>query len=177
MTDGKYSKNSKELIDNNPNAVTIIDAGRVNKNVIELCHKVNYIICSEDFASEVTGIDIECGLNDEIGYRKMREIFPKAKGITITVGARGYICEKDNKVITNPAYDSGMKVVDTNAAGDIFHGAFTYALSIGYDYYEALEFANVTASLSTTKTGGRKSIPELNEVIKNNVKKRVKTKN
>ena len=95
----------------------------------------------------------------------MREIFKDAKGITITVGDRGYICEKDGQVITNPAYDSGMKVVDTNAAGDIFHGAFTYALANGYDYYEGLEFANVTASLSTTKSGGRKSIPEYEEVL------------
>ena len=166
LTDGKYVDNTIELIENNPNAITIIDAGRVNEAVIKLCHMVDYIICSEDFASEVTGIDIESGLYDEIGYRKLREIFKDAKGITITVGDRGYICEKDGQVITNPAYDSGMKVVDTNAAGDIFHGAFTYALSNGYDYYESLEFANVTASLSTTMSGGRNSIPQLDNVIK-----------
>lgn len=174
LTDGKYVDNTIELIRNNPNAITIIDAGRVNDGVIKLCHMVDYIICSEDFASEVTGIDIECGLNDEIGYRKMREIFPYAKGITITVGSRGYVCEKENQVVTNPAYDSGMKVIDTNAAGDIFHGAFSYALSNGYDYYDSLEFANITASLSTTKKGGRKSIPKLEEVIKDKSKKRVK---
>ena len=165
LTDGKYVDNSIKLIENNPNAITIIDAGRVNEGVIKLCHKVDYIICSADFASKVTGIDIESGLYDEIGYRKMKEIFKDAKGIVITVGKRGYICEKDGQVITNPAYDSGMRVVDTNAAGDIFHGAFTYALASGYDYYESLEFANVTASLSTTKSGGRKSIPEYEEVL------------
>lgn len=165
LTDGKYVDNTKELFGKNPKAIKIIDAGRVNKGVIELCHKVDYIICSEDFASEVTSVDIESGLNDEIGYLKLKEIFTKAKGIVITVGKRGYICEKDNQVITKPAYDSGMKAIDTNAAGDIFHGAFTYAISNGYDYYESLEFANITASLSTTKVGGRKSIPELEEVL------------
>ena len=175
LTDGKYVDNTIELIKNNPKAVTIIDAGRVNDGVIKLCHMVDYIICSEEFASEVTEIDmVASGLNDEIVYKKMKKIFPNAKGITITVGGRGYVCENDNKVITNPAYDSGMRVVDTNAAGDIFHGAFTYALSSGYDYYDSLEFANVTASLSTTKSGGRKSIPELNEVINNKGKRRVK---
>lgn len=175
LTDGKYVDNTIELIKNNPKAVTIIDAGRVNDGVIKLCHMVDYIICSEEFASEVTEIDmVASGLNDEIVYKKMKKIFPNAKGITITVGGRGYVSENDNKVITNPAYDSGMRVVDTNAAGDIFHGAFTYALSSGYDYYEALEFANITASLSTTKSGGRKSIPGLNEVINNKSKRRVK---
>ena len=34
----------------------------------------------------------------------------------------------------------------------------------GYDYYEALDFAGTTASLSITKPGGRDSIPELEEV-------------
>ena len=147
----------------------------LNDGVIKLCHMVDYIICSEEFASEVTEIDmVASGLNDEIVYKKMKKIFPNAKGITITVGGRGYVSENDNKVITNPAYDSGMRIVDTNAAGDIFHGAFTYALSSGYDYYEALEFANITASLSTTKSDGRKSIPGLNEVINNKSKRRVK---
>ena len=167
LTDGKYVDNTIELIKNNPNAVTIIDAGRVNEGVIKLCHSVNYIICSADFASSITGIDVENEItNDEICYRKLKEIFKDAKGICITVGDRGYICEKGGQVITNPAYNSGMKVIDTNAAGDIFHGAFTYALANSYNYYEALEFANVTASLSTTKSGERNSIPKFYEVLK-----------
>ena len=32
------------------------------------------------------------------------------------------------------------------------------------NYYDSLKFANITASLSTTKHGGRKSCPELQEV-------------
>lgn len=164
LTDGKYVEETIKLIEKNPNAKTVIDAGRVNEGVITLCHLVNYIICSEDFANEVTG----CVINDDyennrMVYEKMKALFPKA-AITITVGSRGQIIEKDGEVIINPAYNSGRPIVDTNAAGDIFHGAFTYAMANGYDYYEALDFAGTTASLSITKPGGRDSIPELEEV-------------
>ena len=165
LTDGKYVEDTLNLIRLNPNAKTVIDAGRVNEGVLKVCDKVKYIICSEDFANEVTS----CKINDDYDnnvmvYNKMKERFKDAKGIVITIGKYGYICEKDNKVIIKPSYNSGLPVVDTNGAGDIFHGAFTYALSNGYDYYDALEFANVTASLSVSKQGGRDSCPELEEV-------------
>lgn len=164
LTDGKYVEETIKLIEKNPNAKTVIDAGRANEGVITLCRLVNYIICSEDFANEVTG----CVINDDYEnnrmiYEKMKTLFPKA-AITITIGSRGQIIEKDGEVIINPAYNSGKPIVDTNAAGDIFHGAFTYAMANGYDYYEALDFAGTTASLSITKPGGRDSIPELEEV-------------
>ena len=164
LVDGKYPQDSIEFIENNPNAISIIDAGRVNDGVIEVCKKVNFIICSEDFANGV--IDSRLNHDSENNtriFKQMQEMFPKAT-IAITVGKDGYICEKDSEVVTIPAYEPELPVIDTNAAGDIFHGAFTYAIATGYDYYQSLEFANVTASLSTTKPGGRYSCPQLFEV-------------
>lgn len=164
LVDGKYPQDSIELIENNPNAISIIDAGRVNDGIIDVCKRVNFIICSQNFAEGITGGKLDD--NDENNaniYRGLQAQFPNA-AIAITVGKRGYICEKDSEVVTFPAYKPELPVIDTNAAGDIFHGAFTYALANGYDYYQSLEFANVTASLSTTKTGGRYSCPTLQEV-------------
>ena len=165
LTDGKYVEESINLIKLNPNAISIIDAGRVNSGVLKLCKYVDYIICSEEFANKVTGgiINDDYENNTKI-YKKLKNYYKDAKGITITVGSRGYICEKDGEVVNFPAYDSGMKAIDTNGAGDIFHGAFTHAISNGYDYYDSLKFANINASLSTTKLGGRKSCPSLQEV-------------
>lgn len=174
LTDGKYEEDSIALINANPNAISVIDAGRANENVIKVCNKVDYIICSEDFANGVTNLEIAEDLsNVEYVYQTLCAKFPNAKGITITVGKKGYVTLRDNVVFVNPAFDSGLPAIDTNCAGDIFHGAFTYALSIGYEYYEALEFANITASLSTTKAGGRNSCPSLEEV-KNKLNKQTK---
>ena len=43
LTDGKYVDNTIELIKNNPNAITIIDAGRVNNGVIKLMVSSTYL--------------------------------------------------------------------------------------------------------------------------------------
>lgn len=167
LTDAKYPIESINLIKANPNAISIVDAGRVNPSVIEVCENVNYIICSEEFANGVTGLTITHEYeNDIVVFNKLKQRFPNALGITITVGKYGYICEKDNQMLVNLPYDSGVPSIDTNCAGDIFHGAFTHALANGYDYYEALEFANVTASISTTRVGGKDSCPSVEEVKK-----------
>ena len=97
-------------------------------------------------------------------FWKLKGMFPNVQELAITIGEHGYICSRDGEVIIMPAYQHGKVTIDTNGAGDIFHGAFTHALANGYDYYESLEFANVTASLSTTKAGGRKSCPNLEDV-------------
>lgn len=175
LTDGKYVEDTINLIKANPKAKTIIDAGRVNDGILKLCNMIDYIICSEDFANAVTGCEINNDYqNNVMVFQKMKSLFKNATGIAITIGKRGYICEKDGIVLIKPSYVSGLPVVDTNCAGDIFHGAFTYAISSGYDYYQALEFANITSSLSVSKIGGRDSCPELFEVenaLKNNYRK------
>ena len=123
LTDGKYVEDTLKLIAKNPNAKTVIDAGRVNEGILNLCDKIDYIICSEDFANEVTGIELDDSYEkDALAYNKLKEKFKNASGIAITVGKRGYITEKDGVVVVNPAYDSKLPVVDTNCAGDIFHG-------------------------------------------------------
>ena len=165
LTDGKYFEDSLKLIRNNPQAVTIIDAGRVNENVLKLCQIVNYIICSEDFATNLTKIEIKDDTDKVKAHTKLKQLFPQATKIVITIGENGYIFEKDGIVYNNNAYKTDKPTIDTNGAGDIFHGAFTYALSSGFDFYDSLEFSNITASLSTTKRGGKDSCPSLEEVM------------
>lgn len=165
LTDGKYAEDSISLIRDNPKAISIIDAGRWDEGILKLCENVDFIICSEEFASNVTGIDINHNyLNDAKVYNKLKERFPDVTGIAITVGKYGYIYEEDGIILNIPCYDPGMPSIDTNCAGDIFHAAFTHALAQGKYYPDALEFANVVASISTTRVGGKDSCPSLDEV-------------
>ena len=48
-----------------------------------------------------------------------------------------------------------MDCVDTSGAGDVFHGAFCYAVLEELPIRESLEFANAMAALNCTKFGAR----------------------
>ena len=55
-------------------------------------------------------------------------------------------------------------VVDTLAAGDVFHGAFALALLEGRGIEGAARFACAAASLKCTRFGGRLGCPSRAEV-------------
>ena len=52
-----------------------------------------------------------------------------------------------------------VEVQDTTGAGDVFHGAFVYALSTGKDGKEAAVFASAVSAVKCTMLGGRTGIP------------------
>ena len=57
-----------------------------------------------------------------------------------------------------------VNAIDTTAAGDVFLGAFTAALSNGQGIAEAVEFASVASAISTTVKGAQRSIPMRDQV-------------
>jgi sulfofructose kinase len=58
-----------------------------------------------------------------------------------------------------------VQVVDTLAAGDVFHGAFALALAEGQALAQAARFACHAASLKCTRFGGRLGCPAREEVL------------
>lgn len=97
------------------------------------------------------------------------------KLVFVTCGAKG--CFFMNAITEGwvPSL-SGIKVVDTTGAGDIFGGSALWKLlQIGKapeslteaELCEVVGFACTSAGLSTTKPGGISSIPEYEDVIKN----------
>ena len=59
-----------------------------------------------------------------------------------------------------------VKTVETNCAGDVFHGAFASALSQYKSNSESILFSAATATLKCMKTGGIYSIPKMSIVNK-----------
>ena len=51
--------------------------------------------------------------------------------------------------------------LDTTGAGDVFHGAYAYALSRRAPTREAMTFASAVAALKCTRPNGRSGIPTL----------------
>lgn len=144
------------------NSVTVLDAGSYKNETVELASKVDYLICSEDFASGYAKVE-------KLTLDNYKEVFSHLeklnnKTIIITLGEKGCLYKKNNDLYIHPAFNT--KAVDTTGAGDIFHGAFVYALSNNFDFIKTIKFSSACASLSVEKIGGRESIPELNDIYK-----------
>ena len=158
--DGHELEIALQIIDMFPNAVKVLDAGSYKEGTRVLATKVDYLICSEDFARAHCKIDHI----DESNFKEVLDILGKLnqKTVIVTLGERGSIMLRDGKVHQFKAFKA--KAIDTTGAGDIFHGAFVYGLSKGFSLDENIEFCSACASLSVEKIGGRNSIPELKEV-------------
>ncbi|MDR2232837.1 MAG: ribokinase [Tannerella sp.] len=82
--------------------------------------------------------------------------------VIITLGARGALIYSEGRATLIPA--PKVEAIDTTAAGDVFNGAFTLALSEGRDLEEAVRFACQAAAISVTRIGAQASAPHRNEI-------------
>lgn len=85
----------------------------------------------------------------------------------VTDGENGVFFTGPNEIEHIPAFD--VEVVDTLAAGDVWHGAFALQVAEGAGERTAITFANAVAALKCTSIGGRSGCPgrdEVNEFLK-----------
>lgn len=164
LMDTREIETAVRIMKKNPNAITILDAGACNDLTKTMGKYVNYLVTSKNFAEEYTNIKID--LNDVSTISKVYEIMEKTykNTIVITLEENGCLYKEDGIIKLMPTIK--VKAKDTTGAGDIFHGAFTYAIANNYSLSEALKLANVTASLSVRKIGSRNSVSKLEEVMK-----------
>ena len=78
--------------------------------------------------------------------------------LAVTCGEQGVYWLQDGIVHHQPAYR--VEVVDTLAAGDVFHGALALALAERQPIETAMRFASAAAALKCTRFGGREGIPD-----------------
>lgn len=107
------------------------------------------------------GVDLLfCNESEALAYTKCTTI-PEAaaalkkvaKAFAITLGPKGAFLFDGNKevyVVTTP-----VEAVDTNGAGDLFAGAFLYAINAGIGYAEAAKLGCMASSLLVTQFGAR----------------------
>lgn len=153
-----------EVLKNNKDKITIIDAERPTDETILLAHNVKYLVCSKDFAEEFTNKKIH--VPDING---LKEIYDEITNefnnqLIITLEEHGCFAKIGNDYQLIPSIKVDVK--DTTAAGDIFHGAFAYFITKNYPLEKALYLSNITAALSTTKIGRENKIPDINDVLK-----------
>ena len=162
LVDGQEYDMSVKFINKYPNAVSIIDAGRPKEHIIELSKMADYVVCSKEFAEEVTQIKINEEKDQIDLYKKMDSLF-KGK-VIITLEAKGALYKYNNQIKRMPSIE--VKAVDSTGAGDIFHGAFTYAIANGYNVEEAVMIGNIAGAYSVTKIGSLDSMPDKEDIRK-----------
>ncbi|MDD3392485.1 MAG: PfkB family carbohydrate kinase [Bacilli bacterium] len=155
LIDGQEVELSKQIIKQNPYAISIIDAGRATTEIIELAKMVNYVVCSKEFAEEITKIKINYNDYSTLVdlYNKMKAIFKN--NIVVTLEAKGCLYEYNSTVKIMPSIK--VQALDSTGAGDLFHGAFVYGIAKKLPYEKVLKIANITGALSVTRIGGRNS--------------------
>jgi Sugar kinases, ribokinase family len=162
LIDGQEPEMSEKILRENPNAISIMDAGRDRKEIRDLCKMVTYVVCSKDFAEAISGITIYENDGLDYAFKKLEEEFKTTIIITLEATGCAYRnAEGKVEIVTSVK----VKAVDSTGAGDIFHGAFTYGISQNWSMPEILRFSNIAGAMSVTRIGGRNSIFELNEMM------------
>jgi sulfofructose kinase len=82
--------------------------------------------------------------------------------LAVTCGGEGVYWLGDGELCHLPAFQ--VEVVDTLAAGDVFHGALALALAERRPIDHAVRFAAAAAAVKCTRFGGRDGIPSRAEV-------------
>ncbi len=86
----------------------------------------------------------------------------KMRVAAMTLGAHGALALYEGRFLYSPAFV--VNCVDTTGAGDVFHGAFCYAVLRDMAMPEALDFSNAMAALNCMALGARGGIRGLEEV-------------
>ena len=107
-------------------------------------------------------------LRSTAGIADDGEALKKIAGLTPsflagTQGPQGTLwLDENHDLQQTPAFP--VRTVDTLGAGDVFHGAFTLAITENQELRQALRFASAAAALKCTRFGGAYAAPQRIEV-------------
>lgn len=115
---------------------------------------VDYLFCNQEEAQ------VWCGTEDLDEVRKL--LLKLAKMVCLTRGPDG------SEILTaNQRWHVSaekVKAVDTNGAGDMFAGAFLYAMTRGYTPEQAASLGNQAAAAVVSQHGNRLSLGQLSAI-------------
>lgn len=134
-----------------------MDAGGAYPNIAQLLPLVDVLIPSEEFAMKVTG----CATARQAAAVLQERYHPQI--LIITQGSKGGFLWDNGREVRYPVFP--VKVIDSNGAGDTFHGAFIAAQLKGMDVYDSCCFASAASALKCTRFGAQQGIPGCEEVL------------
>jgi sulfofructose kinase len=138
------------------NIPTVFDADVAERQVFEiLLPLTDHAVFSEPALSAFVGSADEEALASVAKY---------GCGVAaVTHGADGVTWLANNVSHHQPAYE--VDATDTTGAGDVFHGAYAFAIGARLEVADAMSFAAAAAALKCTRPGGRAGIPTLEDCL------------
>lgn len=132
-------------------------ANRYDPKFSELFPMVDILIVAREFAAMHSESD---DLDEQIAA-----LSRDGAGIVgMTQGIKGsWFRTAEGETFHQPAVEM-ENVIDTTGCGDVFHGAFLYAVTAGERWRRCAAIASAAAALSATALGGRGNLPSLDEV-------------
>ena len=163
-----YAKKAGKLVTYDPNLRKPLwaDLEEAKKQLIWGLGQADVVKISDE------EVEFLFGLGVEEGAKYILENFG-VKLVFVTCGAEG--CFFKNAVAEGHVPSlSGIKVIDTTGAGDIFGGSAVWKLLqtgkcpgdlTAVELTDVVRFACTSAGISTTRSGGISSVPEYEEVL------------
>lgn len=140
--------------------IVSIDLGTMRPGREELLSLCDIILASKSGSAGLTP-NTPNDINSQLD--RMRQFGAKIVGATLA--EQGVIVGDELGTYTIPAFDV-PNVVDTNGAGDCFHGAFLYAYAhLSQSVQEAAKFAQACVALKITSLGNDAGLPRLSDVM------------
>jgi sugar/nucleoside kinase (ribokinase family) len=115
---------------------------------------VDLLFCNSDEARSFTKTN---SIEDAVEQLKKH-----AKTFVITMGADGSLSYDGKDLVQTPGVITNA--VDTNGAGDMYAGAFMYAINAGHSYTLAAKFANEASSRVVSQFGPRIDTVEYEQI-------------
>lgn len=115
---------------------------------------LDYLFCNEEEAQ------VWCGTTDLAQI--CQHMSQQAKVVCVTRSAKGCLVLNGDQVTEVPA--AQVKAVDTNGAGDMFAGAFLFAVTHGHTYAQAAWLGNQCAGRVVSQYGNRLSQSVVDEL-------------
>jgi sugar/nucleoside kinase (ribokinase family) len=134
----------------------VVDVDRAMSMSEGLLTASSHLVFSSEPLQETAHLD-----DDGAALKKIAKLTPSF--LAGTRGARGTIWLDDQGTLQETAAFP-VHTVDTLGAGDVFHGAFTLAITEGQQLRDALRFASAAAALKCTRFGGAFAAPQRAEV-------------
>jgi sulfofructose kinase len=142
-------------IANEHNIPVTVDVDTIYHGFDRVLPHVDYLVASSEFPVQWT--------NERDPFRALEMIQEEYRipVAAMTLGAHGALARMHGRFIYSPAFV--VNCADTTGAGDVFHGAFCYAVLQNMPMRETLEFSNAMAALNCTALGARGGISTIEE--------------